>query len=125
MMQAPGVDWVLKPAVAKILKRPFCPFLSSFFFVSNRPWAAQNQVAHVAIAKMPQQPVRLWLQLLQQELQRNVEAAEQGFFPGGTRGVPPSGENFANPPPIRYLSPFLDQGLSPPSQGSSPKIWKI
>ena len=54
-----GADWVLKPAVANILKRPFCPFLSSFFFVSNRPWAAQNQAAHVAIAKMPQRPVRL------------------------------------------------------------------
>ena len=40
-------DWVLKPAVAKILKRPFCPFLSSFFFVSNRPWAAQHQAAHM------------------------------------------------------------------------------
>ena len=27
-------------------------------------------------------------------------------------GGPPSGKNFANPP-IRHLSPFLDQGLSP------------
>ena len=26
---------------------PFLPFLSSFFLVSNRPWAAQNQRAHV------------------------------------------------------------------------------
>ena len=51
---------VLKPAVAKILKQPFCPFLSSIFFVSNRPWAAQNQAAHVAIAKTPQRPVCLW-----------------------------------------------------------------
>ena len=50
---------------------------------------------------------------------------QQDFFPGGM-GVPPSCENFANPPPpIRHLYPFLDQGLSPPSQGSSPKIWKI
>ena len=38
---------------------PFLPFPSSFFFVSNRPWAAQNQAAHVAIAKAPQRPVRL------------------------------------------------------------------
>ena len=38
---------------------PFLPFLSSFFFVSNRPWVAQNQTAHVAIAKMPQRPVCL------------------------------------------------------------------
>ena len=34
-----------------------------------------------------------------------------GFFPGGTGG-PPSSKNFVNPP-IRHLSPFLDQGLSP------------
>ena len=40
---------------------PFLPFLSSFFFVSNRPWAAQNKAAHVAIAKTPQRPVRLCL----------------------------------------------------------------
>ena len=33
---------------------PFLPFLSYFFFVSNRPWAAQNQSVHVAIAKTPQ-----------------------------------------------------------------------
>ena len=45
----------------------------------------------------------------------------QGFFLG-----PPSRENFVNPP-IWQLSPFLDQGLSPPppSRGSYPKIWKI
>ena len=55
-----GADWVLKTAVAKILKRPFLPFISSFFFVRNRPWAAQNQAALVAIAKTPQRPVRLW-----------------------------------------------------------------
>ena len=36
---------------------------------------------------------------------------QQGFFWGG--GLPPFGKNFANPP-IRHLSPFLDQGLSPP-----------
>ena len=34
------------------------------------------------------------------------------FFSWGD-GVPPSGENFVNPP-IRHLSPFLDQSLSPP-----------
>ena len=60
MWQLPGADWVLKPAVAKILKRSFLPFLTSFFFVSNRPWAAQNQAAHVAITKTPQRLVRLW-----------------------------------------------------------------
>ena len=59
----PGVDWVLKPAVVKISKGPFCPFLCSFFFVSNQPWAAQNQAAHVAITKTQQWPVRLWLWL--------------------------------------------------------------
>ena len=60
---SPGADWVIKPAMAKILKRPFLAFLSSFFFVSNRPWADQNQAAHVAIAKKPQRPVRLWVSL--------------------------------------------------------------
>ena len=59
-----GADWVLKPAVAKILERPFLPFLSSFFLVSNRPWAAQNQAAHVAIAKTPQRPVRPCVQVI-------------------------------------------------------------
>ena len=34
-----GADWVLKPAVAKILKRLFCPFLSSFFlWVTGPGW---------------------------------------------------------------------------------------
>ena len=62
----------------------------------------------------------LWAAL---QIRRESEN-QQGFFPGGTGG-PPSGENFANPP-IRHLSPFLDQSLSPPpSRGSSPKIWKI
>ena len=61
---ASGADWVLKPAVAKILKWPFLPFLSSFFFVSNQPWAAQNQAAHVAIAKTPQRLVRLCIACL-------------------------------------------------------------
>ena len=37
----------------------------------------------------------------------------QGFFPGGDWGVPPSGENFANPP-TWHLSPLLNQGLSLP-----------
>ena len=60
-----GADWILKPAVAKILKRPFLPFLSSFFFVSNQPWAALNQVAYVAIAKTPRRPVRLCTEGLQ------------------------------------------------------------
>ena len=46
---------------------------------------------------------------------------EQGFFPGGGGlGVPPSGENFANPP-IRHLSPFLDQGLFPPPAEVRPR----
>ena len=39
--------------------------------------------------------------------------SNQVFFPGGTGGSP-SGKNFVNPPPpIRHLSQFLDQGLSP------------
>ena len=44
-----------------------------------------------------------------------------GFFPGG---VSPSGENFANPP-IRHLSPFLDQGLSPPAEVRPRKFEKF
>ena len=32
--------------------------------MSNRPWAARNQAAHVAIAKTPQRPVRLCLRLV-------------------------------------------------------------
>ena len=48
----------------------------------------------------------------------------QGFFPGGDWG-PPSGKNFANPPPIRHLSPFLDQGLSPPAEVRPQKFEKF
>ena len=59
-----GADWVLKPAVAKILKQPFLPFLplSSLWVTGpGRPRPeTQNQAAHVAIAKTPQRPVRLW-----------------------------------------------------------------
>ena len=36
------------------------------------------------------------------------------FFSGGLRG-PPIRQKFCQSPPIRHLSPFLDQGLSPPS----------
>ena len=60
-----------------------------------------------------------WIQLMCNE----VCPPWRVFFPGGTGGSP-SGENFVNPP-IRHLSPFLDQGLSPPHRGSSPKTWKI
>ena len=44
-----------------------------------------------------------------------------GFFPGGGLGVPQLAK-ILSIPPIRHLSPFLDQGLSPPRRGSSPKI---
>ena len=56
------------------------------------------------------------------------------FFLGGLGEVPPPHPVKILPiPPIRHLSPcplvplspFLDQGLSPPSRGSSPKIQKI
>ena len=42
---------------------PFSPF-SFLFLLCDRPWATQNQVAvaHVAIAKTPQRPVRLCIQ---------------------------------------------------------------
>ena len=46
-----------------------------------------------------------------------------GFFSwGGTGGSPPSGENFANPPPHPTLVPVFGPRLVPPSRGSSPKI---
>ena len=48
---------------------------------------------------------------------------DAGFFPGGM-GVPPSSENFANPP-IQHLSPFLDQGLSPAAGVRPSKIEKF
>ena len=35
------------------------------------------------------------------------------FFLEGIGGVPPVGKNLVNPPPIRHLSPFSDQSLSP------------
>ena len=42
----------------------------------------------------------------------------QGFFLFG--------KNFANPPPsIRHLSPFLDQGLSPPAEVRPQKFEKF
>ena len=46
-----------------------------------------------------------------------------GFFLGGLGG-PPSGENFANPP-IQHLSPFSDQGLSPPAEVHPRKFEKF
>ena len=51
--------------------------------------------------------------------------APRVFFLGGGLGGPPIRQKFCQFPPIWHLSPFLDQGLSPPSRGSSPKIWKI
>ena len=44
-------------------------------------------------------------------------STSQGFFPGG----PPSGENFVNPP-IRHLSPFLDQGFP---TAAEVRPWKV
>ena len=47
----------------------------------------------------------------------------QGFFLGGM-GVPPYGENFVNPP-IRHMSPFLDQGLYSPAEVRPRKFEKF
>ena len=58
---------------------------------------------------------------LRLKLTHNIENSRV-FFPGG--GFPPSGENFANPP-IRHLSPFLDQGLSPPAEVRPQKFEKF
>ena len=46
----------------------------------------------------------------------------QFFFPGGTRGSPIRWK-FCQFPPIQHLSPFLDQGLSPPPAEVRP--WKF
>ena len=46
----------------------------------------------------------------------------QGFFPGGT-GVSHLAKILSIPPPIWHLSPFLDQGLSPPPIEVRP--WKF
>ena len=51
----------------------------------------------------------------------NLNGLSRGFFLGGL-GVPHLGKTLSIPPPD---TPFLDQGLSPPSRDSSPKIWKI
>ena len=60
------------------------------------------------------------LQSSSSEPQRPMYA---GFFPGGDWGVPPSSKNFVNPP-IQHLSPFLDQGLSPPQPRFFPENLK-
>ena len=49
-----------------------------------------------------------------------------GFFSGGGTGGPPIRRNFCqSPPPHRHLSPFLDQGLSPPAEVCPRKFEKI
>ena len=45
-------------------------------------------------------------------------------FSWGDWGMPPSGKNFANPPPSDTCPRFWTKAC-PPRQGSSPKIWKI
>ena len=44
----------------------------------------------------------------------------QGFFLGGTGGSPHPAKILPIPP-IRHLSPFLDQGLSPPPAEVRPR----
>ena len=53
----------------KNIKAALLTFFPSFFFMSNRPCAAQNQAAHVAIAKTPQRPVRLCLLYIHSHIQ--------------------------------------------------------
>ena len=48
----------------------------------------------------------------------------QGFFPGGDGG-PPNPAKILPIPPIRHLSPFLDQGLSPPAEVRPRKFEKF
>ena len=47
----------------------------------------------------------------------------QGFFLGGTGG-PPQLAKILSIPPIQHLSPFLDQGLSPPQARFVPENLK-
>ena len=49
----------------------------------------------------------------------------QGFFPGGDWGGPPIRQKFCQSPPIWHLSPFLDQGLSPPAEVRPRKFEKL
>ena len=47
-----------------------------------------------------------------------------GFFPGGV-GVPHPAKILPIPSPIRQLSSFLDQGLSPPAEVRPRKVEKL
>ena len=49
------------------------------------------------------------------------------FFPKGDWGSPQSSKNFVNPPHIRHLSLFLDQGLAspPPAEARPQKFQKF
>ena len=49
----------------------------------------------------------------------------QGFFPGGGLGGSPHPAKILPIPPIRHLSPFLDQGLSPPAEVRPRKFEKF
>ena len=62
--------------------------------MSNRPWAARNQAAHVAIAKTPQRPVRLCMIVCSREADitrpRPNYVQEPGEFPLKSLGPLPS-----------------------------------
>ena len=70
-------------------------------------------------------PVYIVHSLLEES--RGVKCSENcyvsGFFSRGTGG-PPSSKSFVEPP-IRHLSPFLDQGLSPPAEVRPRKFEKF
>ena len=55
----------------------------------------------------------------------NAPMPPSGFFPGGTGGSPPSGENFANPPPIRTCPRFWTKACPPPAEVRPRKFEKI
>ena len=56
-------------------------------------------------------------------MQMEISQTHQGFFLGGLGG--PHLVKILPIPPIRHLSPFLDQGLSPPAEVRPRKFEKF
>ena len=97
------------------------------------PWTAHFQSFSVALAIGESNCVELGISSAPLEYFKNTFKVAtthllwlwQGFFfffwgPG----VPPSGKNFVNPPPSDTCPHFWTKAC-PPSQGLSPKIWKL
>ena len=71
-------------------------FCISEKFYSKVAWIAMLELCHFQLAKL-----------------RVMVVVAQGFFPGGLGGPPIQRKVCQSPP---SLSPFLDQGLSPPAE---------